>query len=417
MSLTAPPPASVFRHPAFRLFWAARFASALAVQAQSIAIGWQVYSVARLTEDVRHSAFMVGMVGLVQFLPMFSLSLFAGSVVDRGDRRTIMATCACFDIASTIGLAWLALHPAPSLVPLFLLAAAFGATRAFIQPSSAALGPMLVPREELPRAIAWNAMSFQIASILGPFVGGVLVAISAWVAYATAGVLYAVAVGLLLCIRAHTRAAPQPGSRMAQIREGLAYVWTNKIVLGAISLDLFAVLLGGATALLPVFARDILQVGATGFGALRAGPSIGAMLMSFYLSRRPIRRRAGILMFTAVGVFGLATIGFAESRWLPLSVLLLAVLGAGDMISVYVRQSLVQILTPDHMRGRVSAVSYLFIGASNELGAFETGVVARLLGPVGACLFGGVGSLVVTGLWARMFPSLRKADELVKPGG
>jgi hypothetical protein len=248
--------------------------------------------------------------------------------------------------------------------------------------------------------------------MIGPWIGGALCAVSTSVAYGGAAALYGIAVICLLSIRTNTRPERQPGSRLEQIREGIAYVWNNKIVLGAISLDLFAVLLGGATALLPVFASDILHVGAHGFGVLRSGPAIGAAAMSLALSRRPLRRRAGRWMFVGVAAFGVSTLVFAVSRSLIVSVIALAALGAADMISVYVRRTLVQIVTPDAMRGRVSAVSGLFIGASAELGDFETGVVARLLGPVGAAVVGGIGSLVITAGWSRMFPSLRKADRL-----
>jgi MFS family permease len=264
----------------------------------------------------------------------------------------------------------------------------------------------------LPHAVSWYSLGDQIAFVVGPWIGGALCAVSPAVAYGGSGVLYAAAVIALLTIRANTRPETQPGSRLEQIREGIAYVWTNKVVLGAISLDLFAVLLGGATALLPVFASDVLKVGAHGFGVLRSGPAIGAMAMAFALSRWPLHRRAGRWMFAGVAAFGIATLVFAVSKSMVVSVIALAALGAADMISVYVRQTLVQIVTPDHMRGRVSAVAWLFIGASAELGEFETGVAARLLGPVGAAIFGGVGSLVVTGAWSRMFPSLREADRL-----
>jgi MFS family permease len=277
---------------------------------------------------------------------------------------------------------------------------------------------MLVPREVLPRAIAWNSLGYQSASVIGPWVGGALCAVSPSAAYLTAAVLYAIAACALLTMRANTKPVSQgAASRLAMIGEGLVYVWTNKSVLGAISLDLVAVLLGGATALLPVYARDILKVGAHGFGVLRSGPAIGAALMALVLSRRQIKRHAGLWMFGGVAVFGAATLVFAESRLVILSVAALSVLGAADMISVYVRQSLIQIVTPDPMRGRVSAVSYLFVGASNELGEFETGVVARLIGPVSAAVFGGIGSIAATGVWAGLFPALRKADRLTAPEG
>jgi MFS family permease len=410
--LPADPTHSLFKQRAFALFWAARLFSTLAVQAESVTIGWQVYTVARHTQSVEQSAFLVGMVGLAQFVPLFLLTFIAGATADRHDRRVIILACTAAEIACVLVLAVLALRPNPTLVPIFAIAAVFGASRAFLSPASGAMGPMLVRRELLPRAISHNSLGDQAGSVLGPWIGGALCAVSPAVAYCGSAALYAAAAVTLICIRANTRPERQPGSRIEQIREGIVYVWTNKIVLGAISLDLFAVLLGGATALLPVFASDVLKVGAHGFGILRSGPAIGAMAMAFALSRWPLHRRAGHWMFAGVAAFGVATLVFAISKSLIVSLIALIALGAADMISVYVRQSLVQIVTPDHMRGRVSAVSGLFIGASAELGEFETGVVARLLGPVGAAIFGGVGSLIVTGAWARMFPSLRRADRL-----
>ncbi|CAN5300251.1 MFS transporter [soil metagenome] len=416
-ALPSPPLPSlgVFKRPAFALFWTNRLLGTLGVQIESVAIGWQVYAVARLTNDVPHSAFLVGMVGLVQFLPLFALTLIAGETADRYQRRMILIVCIGVEILCAAGLAVLSLHPQPSLVPLFCIAGLFGAARAFFSPASGAMGPMLVTREELPKAVAWSSLAWQGGSVVGPLIGGLLLVISPFAAYLGTITLYAGAIVTLLFIRVNTTPVADPRSRIALIREGLAYVRDNKIVLGAISLDLFAVLLGGATALLPVFARDVLHVGQSGFGILRAGPAIGAALVAFALSRRPLQRKAGLWMFGGVAVFALASLVFAVSKSLWLSVFALAVLGGGDMISVYVRQTLVQIVTPDAMRGRVSAVSGVFIGASNELGEFETGLVARLLGPVGAALFGGFGSLVVVGLWAKLFPQLRKADRLTDP--
>jgi MFS family permease len=415
MSLAPLPAPSVFRHRAFAQFWASRFLLNLAVQVESVAIGWQVYALARRTLDVEHSALMVGMVGLAQFAPLFLLTLVAGTAADRFDRRMLVLICLGVETICVTALAVLALHPSPSLTPLFAIAAVFGAARAFLAPANSAMGPMLVPRDELPRAIPWNSMAWQSAAVSGPFLGGFLVAGSASLAYAAAGVLYVAAVIPLLFLRADTRPQHTFESGLAAMREGFAYVWSNKLVLGAVSLDLVAVLLGGATALLPVFARDVLHVGASGFGILRAAPSVGAISAAFYLSRHPLKRRAGMWMFAGVAVFGVATIVFALSQMLWLTVIGLAALGVGDMLSVNVRQTLVQIVTPDHMRGRVSAVSYLFVGASNELGEFESGVAARFLGPVGAALFGGIGSVVVTGIWAKLFPDLRKADQLTGP--
>ena len=411
-----PPDLSVFRLPAFRLLLAARVSSTLAVQAEAVTIGWLVYTVARARHlSINQSAFLVGMVGLAQFLPLFALTLPAGQIADRYDRKRIVQACVTALIACDVVLAVLSLHPSPSLAPMFAVAAVFGATRAFLQPASNALTPMLVPRAELPRAIALGSLGFQTAAVVGPWIGGALCAVSPTAAFAAAGMFYALALLWLQLVSGDTRPQPHAGSAAAMIREGLAYVWAEKIVFGAISLDLFAVLLGGAVALLPVFAQDILKVGAHGFGVLRSGPAIGAAAMAAWLGRRPIQRHAGRWMFVAVAVFGCATLAFAYARSLWLAVAALAVLGAADMVSVFVRQSLVQIMTPDAMRGRVAAVSTLFIGASNELGEFETGLVARVLGPVGAAVFGGVGSLAVTGAWSRMFPSLRRADRLTAP--
>lgn len=396
----------------FMRFWVSRWTATLAVQIEGVALGWQIYDLARRTMDVPHAAFEVSLLGLVAFLPVVFLTLPAGENADRHDRKTILLICYGGEVATVLVLA-VAAFTGRSSIPLLLgTAFVFGALRTFFSPASTAMGPMLVPRELLPRAIAWNSLAWQSGSILGPAIGGVLVAINPGVSFVTAGVLYLVSILGVSMIRAETRPTVQAGSRWALVKEGLAYVWNNRIVFGSISLDLAAVLLGGATALLPVFARDVLHVGAWGFGILRAGPALGATLVAVYLASNPLHRRAGHAMFIAVALFGAATIVFGLSKILWLSVLALAILGGADMVSVYVRQTLVQLATPDHMRGRVGAVSSLFIGASNELGEFESGVVARFLGPVGAAVFGGVGSLIVTGAWAAMFPALRKADRL-----
>ena len=397
----------------FVFFWGARFTATLAVQIQGVTIGWQVYTLARETgHNEGQGAFLLGMVGLAQFIPLFFLALTAGETADRHDRKMIMTAAIGVDIVCAAALGFLAWSGHTTLWPIFAIAVLFGAGRAFLSPASSAMGPMLVPRPLLPRAIAWNSLSWQSASIIGPALGGLLCAISAATAFGASVVLFLLGGLLLLGIKAKTKPVTQPGSRWALIKEGLVYTWRNKIVFGSISLDLFAVLLGGATALLPVFARDVLHVGAEGFGVLRAAPAVGATLVAVILASHTIRRRAGLLMFGAVAVFGAATVVFGLSKYVWLSVGALTVLGAADMVSVYIRQTLVQLVTPDPMRGRVAAVSGLFISASNELGEFESGVAARFLGPVGAAVFGGVGALIVTGAWAKMFPDLRKADRL-----
>ncbi len=397
----------------YALYLSGRFCGTLATGSQSVVVAWEVYEIARQTMTVAEAAFAVGMIGLVQFLPLVALTLVAGEAADRYDRRRILALCYLAQLFTAAGLA-LRSEAGGGLPAVFALAALFGCARAFFQPTASALGPMLVPPPLLPRAIATNSLAAQVASIAGPALGGLLCAASPVIGYLVSAGLYATAAGCALLIRADTRPHVEPGrSRVAQIREGLGYVWRNKLVFGAISLDLFAVLLGGATGLLPVFARDVLGVGPEGFGVLRSSPAVGAVLVAAYLAARPIRSRAGPKMLLAVGLFGLMTVVFAFSRSLPLSVLALAVLGGADMVSVFTRQSLVQIATPDRMRGRVSAVSTLFIGASNELGEFESGVVARFLGPVAAVAFGGFGAMGVTAAWAWLFPPLRQADRLV----
>jgi MFS family permease len=395
------------------LYLAGRFLGTLATGSQSVVIAWEVYDLARATMTPAEAAFAVGMIGLVQFLPLIALSLVAGETADRHDRRRILIVCYLVQLLIAAGLA-VGSALGAGLRPIFALAGLFGCARAFYQPTASALGPTLVPRGLLPRAIAANSLAAQLASILGPALGGSLCVASPVLGYAASAGLYAVAGSCALLIRVQPRPPLEAKrSRVAQIREGLVYLWGNRLVLGAISLDLFAVLLGGATGLLPVFARDVLAVGPQGFGILRAAPAVGALLVASYLAYRPIRARAGVTMLLAVGLFGLMTVVFAYSRWAPLSVFALAVLGGADMISVFIRQSLVQIATPDPMRGRVSAVATLFIGASNELGEFESGVVARILGPVGAVAFGGAGAMAVTALWAWLFPRLRQADRLV----
>ena len=393
-------------------FWLARVAGTLGVQIQSVALGWQMYATARETMDVAQSAFYVGMIGLAAFIPVFFLALPAGETADRYDRRVVLLLCYLGEIATAVILACAAIFDFVSIPLLLVLSALFGASRAFMGPASTALGPMLVSKALLPRAIAWNSLSWQGGSIVGPALGGILLGISPGASYSVTVGLYLVAATCVFLIKGNTQPVVNPGSRWDLMKEGIAYVWQNKIVFGAISLDLFAVLLGGATALLPVFARDVLHVGPHGFGLLRAGPAMGATLVAITLASVPIRRHAGLIMFGGVAVFGVATVVFGLSTSLPWSIVALATLGGADMLSVYVRQTLVQITTPDQMRGRVAAVSGLFIGASNELGEFESGVVARFLGPVGAAIFGGVGALIVTGVWAKLFPALRKADKL-----
>jgi MFS family permease len=393
-------------------FWLGRVCNSLSVQVQAIALAWQVYAVARHTASVSEAALAVGMLGLAQFLPMFALTLFAGHAADIYDRRKIMMAGLGVQLLTSALFSAMAYGGLTLLWPIYRVAALFGSARAFYTPASAALAPTLVERRLIPRAIVVNSAGNQMATIVGPAIGGLLVAFSPAAAFVASGLLCLIFLVSLLLV-ASPRRQPRPtASRWALIAEGLNYVWTTKVVLGAISLDLFAVLLGGVTALLPVYARDILHVGPEGFGVLRAAPSAGAIVTGFVLAARPLKTHAGLKMFAAVGIYGLSTLVFALSRSMVLSTLALAILGAADMVSVFVRQTLVQIVTPDPMRGRVSAVSSLFIGASNELGEFESGGMARLLGPVGSAIFGGCGAILVTLMWAGLFPALRKADRL-----
>lgn len=405
--------ANPFSFRDFRLVWFARAAAVLAIQIQGAALLWQVYEVARRTHNVQESALYLSLVGLCQFLPLFALTLPAGEMADRRDRKKVMAACIAVEGLCAVLFLALAIHGHPPLWALLAVSALFGASRAFLAPASQAMLPMIVPRASLPRAIAFSSTAFLLGSIAGPALGGVIVGLSTPGAYGIALGLFALAVLLVLFIRTDTRPEAQPGSRWALMKEGIGYVWSNKIVFGSISLDLAAVLLAGATLLVPIFARDVLHVGPEGFGILRAAFGVGALLMALWLSSYTIKRSAGAWMFTSVAVFGIATVIFGVSANFWLTAAALFVAGAADMISVNIRQTLIQIATPDNMRGRVSSVSMLFIGASNELGEFESGLAARFLGPVGAAVFGGVGAIVATGLWAWWFPQLRKADRLV----
>jgi MFS family permease len=396
--------AFVFRNRNLTLFLAARFCSAMAVMMFSVAVGWQVYALTR-------SALALGLVGLAQFLPAFLLSLPGGLAADRFDRRRLLL--ASFALVTLVGAALLALalHPSPSAYAIFAVVAFVGVGRAFMAPANGSLLPFLVPTSDFPRAVAWNSTVFQAAIIAGPALGGILYAASAAWVYGTATFLLMTGFGFIASLRGHWR-VPSGGAGWHGLYEGVRFVFAKKAILGAVSLDLFAVLFGGATALLPIFARDILLVGPWGLGILRSAPAVGAALIALWLAHHPIRSRAGRLMFACVALFGLCTILFALSRDFWLSTFALVVLGGADMVSVVVRGTLVQVSTPDAMRGRVSAVNSMFIGASNELGEFESGLTAAWFGTVAATILGGVGTLLVVALWWRLFPTLRRADRL-----
>lgn len=390
---------------------AAKLAASFATQVQSVVVGWQIYA-------LTHDPLSLGYVGLAQFVPMFLLVLPAGDIADRVPRRVLLAFSWLTQAMAGALLLGFTLHGETSPVPFYGALALFGVGRAFTGPSAQALLPLLVPERLLGKAIAWNSSSFQIAVITGPAVGGALYLLGPAVAYGLCLTLFLAAGLSAPAIRQH-RAQLRAGGKstaLQRVAAGLSYIRHRPIILGAISLDLFAVLLGGATALLPVYAHDILHVGPEGLGALRSAVAVGAFAVALYLGHRSLVRHAGMVMFACVAAFGAATIVFGLSQSFVLSLIALFVVGASDMISVYVRSTLIQLATPDEMRGRVSAVNMLFIGASNELGEFESGVTAAWFGPVAAVVIGGVGTLAVVGLWMSMFPSLRRVDRLHEVG-
>jgi MFS family permease len=404
------------RIASFRYYWLARLTSTIAQMAMVIVIGWQVYDIARHTMGLKEAALRLGVIGLVQFIPLFALTLITGWTADRVDRRWIARAAVALELGCAAALAWFAWSHTTTLDVLYVIAALLGVARAFAGPALGALAPNLVPREILPRAIALSSIAWQSGAIAGPALGGYLYAWAPFAPYAASTVLFSIAFLGLLAIppvpRTELTHAKNP---WAQMVDGLKYVRRNRLVLGAISLDLFAVLLGGATAMLPVFARDVLHAGPEGLGHLRAAPAIGATLTAAFFSIRPLKHDVGVKMLVAVGVFGAATIVFGFSRSMPLSLFCLALLGSADMFSVYVRQSLIQLYTPDEMRGRVGAVSSLFISASNELGEAESGFLGAIIGPVPAVIAGGIGAVAVVLLWSWWFPELRLAKSFEPP--
>ncbi|KXF79594.1 MFS transporter [Paramesorhizobium deserti] len=396
---------AAFRHSSFAKYWLSRFASAFATQIVSVAVGWQIY-------DLTRDPFDLGLVGLVQFLPALLLVLVTGAASDRFGRRLIMGTTLAIEAAAAAFLLFLTLSGLFAPLTVFATLAAFGVARAFLGPAAASLVVNLVPTETFANAVSWNASAWQIATIIGPVAGGLLYGISPVVAYTVATLLLALSAILIFAIPKPHQHTPSEKPSLETMLAGFRYIWKEKVVLGAISLDLFAVLLGGAVALLPVYARDILELGPWGLGMLRGAPGVGAILTAVWLTGHPVRDHAGIIMFVCVGLFGLFTILFGVSTVAWLSIAALALLGAADMVSVYIRETLMQLWTPDHVRGRVNAVNMVFIGASNELGEFRAGFMAALIGTVPAVVFGGVGSVAVAALWAYWFPQLRKARHL-----
>jgi MFS family permease len=406
---------SAFLSRDFRLYQTARLMGILGAEAQSVAVAWQVY-------QITHSALDLGLTGLALFAPGLFFMLAAGHVADRYDRRGIILACYGLQALCTIALMRFALHPTGRVWPIYAVLLGVGTGRAFSGPASAALLPSLVPTQHFVNAVTWGSIVFQIANIAGPAVGGLLFTLplsGALAGWKGSPVVYAFSLvtvlGFLLLVGA-MRTRPvrvvKNAFNLETMLAGFKYVWQAKLLLGSISLDLFAVLLGGAVALMPIFATDILHAGPGGLGLLRAMPAAGALTVSLVMTVRPIRHDAGKLMLFCVAVYGTATVIFGMSRTIWISLLALAVVGASDMVSVVIRASILQLATPPEMRGRVSAVNWLFVGASNEFGGFESGLTAQWWGAVRAVVIGGIGSLVVTGLAGMLFPALREADTL-----
>ncbi|MBO6688503.1 MAG: MFS transporter [Henriciella sp.] len=413
------PSLSVFRHRAYLQFWLMRVAVAAARQMEAVAIGWQVYALARdpvvdggLGLEIPQAAFMIGLVGLAQFVPVLLFSLIGGQAADRLNRKIILVVSNIARLAGTAALIATIFLPARDALPIiFSVAVLLGFVNAFTPAAANALYPQLVPRTDLPTAIAFNSLGFQTAKIVGPALGGLFLALGGLtLVYCAAFVLISFAIISIGTAQTPKHEKLSNAKGLDMMFEGIRYIGRNKIVFGAISLDLFVVFFGGVVALLPVFARDVLHVGEAELGLLVASPAVGALTVAFLLARRPLARRVGAWMFWAVGIYGAATLVFGLSPYFWLSVCALIITGAADEISVYVRASLIQLATPDEMKGRVTSVSFIFISASNELGEFESGVAARFLGPIGAVILGGSVAIGVALLWTRIFPDLAKAD-------
>ena len=396
---------AVFRHRPYLIYWLARSLTSFAVQIQVVALGWQVYA---LTENPLD----LGLIGLSQFAPALLLVLVTGAVADRLPRRAIMITTLLVSAAVSASLLVFTLLDSHIVWLVFALLVVFGTARAFRGPAVQALLPNIVPPELLSRAIALNSSAWQLTIIVGPVAGGLLYGVSPLAPYIAATSLLVLGAILATFIpkpEQHRESEPRSWDT---VLAGFKYIWREKIVLGAISLDLFAVLLGGATALLPVYASDILSVGPVGLGLLRAAPGIGAIAVAIFLATHPVRDHAGLFLFFFVALFGAMILVFGASTITWLSIAALAVAGGADMISVYIRETLIQLWTPDRLRGRVNAVNMLFVGASNELGEFRAGVLAFFIGAKATVALGGAGTLMVAGIWAKLFPDLRKARHL-----
>jgi MFS family permease len=406
---------SAFLSRDFRLYQSARMFVILGAEAQSVAVAWQVY-------QITHSALDLGYTGLALFLPGLFFMLAAGHAADRYDRRKIILVCYAVQFLCTTALLWFALHRITHIWPIYTVLVGIGLGRAFSGPASSAMVPSLIPKEHFVNAITWGASIYQLANMVGPAIGGLLFTLplagvlahwnGAAIVYTFTLFTLAAFLMLVAMIRTRVEHTETKAFNLHTMLAGMRYVWETKLLLGSISLDLFAVLLGGAVALLPIYATEILHAGPRGLGLLRAMPSVGALAVSLTMVWRPIKRRAGAVMLCCVGVFGAATVVFGLSRTMWISLVALVLVGASDMVSVVIRGSVLQLATPPEMRGRVSAVNWLFIGASNEFGEFESGVTAQWWGTVRAVVIGGIGSMLVTGAAAALFPALRRADKL-----
>jgi MFS family permease len=405
MQPPATPSANALRHRGFVLYLLASLAVSFAVQIMSVSVGWQIY-------DITRNPLYLGYVGLAQFVPPLVLVLVTGLAADRFSRRLIMAVCLLVELACALGLVAFTWSHVSTVAPVFIILIILGMARAFFNPASDALAPNLVPSVALAHAISLNSMGWQTANIVGPVMGGLLYGIAGTAAYGTAVALIVLAMVLVLAIGAVPQKSHAQETSLSTLLAGFRFIRREKIVLGAISLDLFAVLLGGAVALMPVYARDILEVGPWGLGLLRAAPGVGAIAMALWLATFPVKDRAGIILFIFVALFGAFTVVFGLSTWVPLSIGALIIMGGSDMVSVYIRETLLQLWTPDEVRGRVNAVNRVFIGASNELGEFRAGLMAAWIGAVAAVTVGGLGTVAVAGAWAWLFPELRTARRL-----